>query len=200
MIDIMTKSETNYEFAVEFESKVLSEMLQNTENPNHRKFIEYLFQNDIRVTPRDDESHIITVDISSQYPEEYSGISRKLSNIQLNLKDSIIAALEFALGVGIPEEPKDLLKLALLATIKLYVLSTVDLSNKECLLLLYLHEKDAYNTPVSEEQIFDDISSDKLEITKNEYNIAIKNLKRLASVIIIFGEVSLNEKIVLRYS
>lgn len=196
----MTKSETNYEFAVEFESKVLSEMLQNTENPNHRKFIEYLFQNDIRVTPRDDESHIITVDISSQYPEEYSGISRKLSNIQLNLKDSIIAALEFALGVGIPEEPKDLLKLALLATIKLYVLSTVDLSNKECLLLLYLHEKDAYNTPVSEEQIFDDISSDKLEITKNEYNIAIKNLKRLASVIIIFGEVSLNEKIVLRYS
>ena len=196
----MTKSETNYEFAVEFESKVLSEMLQNTENPNHRKFIEYLFQNDIRVTPRDDESHIITVDISSQYPEEYSGISRKLSNIQLNLKDSIITALEFALGVGIPEEPKDLLKLALLATIKLYVLSTVDLSNKECLLLLYLHEKDAYNTPVSEEQIFDDISSDKLEITKNEYNIAIKNLKRLASVIIISGEVSLNEKIVLRYS
>lgn len=196
----MTKSETNYEFAVEFESKVLSEMLQNTENPNHRKFIEYLFQNDIRVTPRDDESHIITVDISSQYPEEYSGISRKLSNIQLNLKDSIIAALEFALGVGIPEEPKDLLKLALLATIKLYVLSTVDLSNKECLLLLYLHEKDAYNTPISEEKVFGAISRGELKITRNEYNIAIKNLKRLSSVIIISGEVSLNEKIVLRYS
>lgn len=196
----MTKSKSNYEFAVEFESKVLSEMLQNTENPNHGKFIEYLFQNDIRVTPRDDESHIITVDISSQYPEEYSGISRKLSNIQLNLKDSIIAALEFALGVGIPEEPKDLLKLALLATIKLYVLSTVNLSNKECLLLLYLHEKDAYKTPVSEENIFDDISRGELQITRNEYNIAIKNLKRLASVIIISGEVSLNEKIVLRYS
>ena len=196
----MTKSETNYEFAVEFESKVLSEMLQNTENPNHRKFIEYLFQNDIRVTPRDDESHIITVDISSQYPEEDSGISRKLSNIQLNLKDSIIAALEFALGVGIPEEPKDLLKLALLATIKLYVLSTVDLSNKECLLLLYLHEKDAYNTPISEEKVFGAISRGELKITRNEYNIAIKNLKRLSSVIIISGEVSLNEKIVLRYS
>ena len=196
----MTKSKSNYEFAVEFESIVLSEMLQNTDDSNYKKFIEYLFQNDIRVTPRDDESRIITVDISSQYPEEYSGISRKLSNIQLNLKDSIIAALEFALGVGIPDEAKDLLKLALLATIKLYVLSTVDLSNKECLLLLYLHEKDAYNIPVSEEQIFDDISRDKLEITKNEYSIAIKNLKRLASVVIISGEVSLNEKIVLRYS
>lgn len=196
----MTKSETNYEFAVEFESKVLSEMLQNIENPNHRKFVEYLFQNDIRVTPRDDESHVITVDISSQYPEEYSSISRKLSNIQLNLKDSIIAALEFALGVGIPEEPKDLLKLALLATIKLYVLSTVDLSNKECLLLLYLHEKDAYNMPISEEKIFEAISRGELKITRNEYNVAIKNLKRLASVIIISGEVSLNEKIVLRYS
>ena len=196
----MTKSKSNYEFAVEFESIVLSEMLQNTDDSNYKKFIEYLFQNDIRVTPRDDESCIITVDISSQYPEEYSGISRKLSNIQLNLKDSIIAALEFALGVGKPDEAKDLLKLALLATIKLYVLSTVDLSNKECLLLLYLHEKDAYKIPVSEEQIFDDISRDKLEITKNEYNIAIKNLKRLASVVIISGEVSLNEKIVLRYS
>ena len=196
----MNKYKNNYEFAVEFESKVLSEMLQNTENPNHRKFIEYLFQDDIRVTPRDDESRIITVDISSQYPEEYSGISRKLSNIQLNLKDSIIAALEFALGVGIPEEPKDLLKLALLATIKLYVLSTVDLSNKECLLLLYLHEKDAYNMPISEEKIFEAISRGKLKITRNEYNVAIKNLKRLASVIIISGEVSLNEKIVLRYS
>lgn len=196
----MTKSKSNYEFAVEFESIVLSEMLQNTDDSNYKKFIEYLFQNDIRVTPRDDESRIITVDISSQYPEEYSGISRKLSNIQLNLKDSIIAALEFALGVGKPDEAKDLLKLALLATIKLYVLSTVDLSNKECLLLLYLHEKDAYNIPVSEEQIFDDISRDKLEITKNEYSIAIKNLKRLASVVIISGEVSLNEKIVLRYS
>lgn len=196
----MTKSKSNYEFAVEFESIVLSEMLQNTDDSNYKKFIEYLFQNDIRVTPRDDESCIITVDISSQYPEEYSGISRKLSNIQLNLKDSIIAALEFALGVGKPDEAKDLLKLALLATIKLYVLSTVDLSNKECLLLLYLHEKDAYKIPVSEEQIFDDISRDKLEITKNEYSIAIKNLKRLASVVIISGEVSLNEKIVLRYS
>ena len=196
----MNKYKNNYEFAVEFESKALSEMLQNTENPNHRKFIEYLFQNDIRVTPRADESNIITVDISSQYPEEYSGISRKLSNIQLNLKDSIIAALEFALGVGIPEEPKDLLKLALLATIKLYVLSTVDLSNKECLLLLYLHEKDAYNMPISEEIIFEAISRGKLKITRNEYNIAIKNLKRLASIVIISGEVSLNEKIVVRYS
>lgn len=196
----MTKSETNYEFAVEFESKVLCEMLQNTENPNHRKFIEYLFQNDIRVTPRDDESHIITVDISSQYPEKYSGISRKLSNIQFNLKDSIIAALEFVLGVGIPDEAKDLLKLALLATIKLYVLSTVNLSNKECLLLLYLHEKDAYNTPISEEKVFGAISQGELKITRNEYNIAIKNLKRLASIVIISGEVSLNEKIVLRYS
>ncbi len=196
----MTKSESNYQFAVEFESKVLSEMLQNTENSNHRKFIEYMFQNDIRVTPRDDESHIITLDKSSQYSEEYSGISCKLSNIQLNLKDSIIAALEFALGIGMPEETKDLLKLALLATIKLYVWSTVNLSNKECLLLLYLHEKDAYNTPVSEEKIFDDISRGELEITRSEYNIAIKNLKRLASIVIITGEVSLNEKIFLRYS
>ena len=61
----MTKSKSNYEFAVEFESIVLSEMLQNTDDSNYKKFIEYLFQNDIRVTPRDDESRIITVDISS---------------------------------------------------------------------------------------------------------------------------------------
>lgn len=195
----MTKHESNFEFAVEFESKVLNQMLQNTRNSNFREFIEYLFRNNIRVTPRTDESHIITVDYSSQYPEEYNGISRKLSNIQLNLKDSIIAALEFALASGIPEEPKDFLKLALLATIKLYVLSTVTLSNKECLLLLYLHEKDAYNRPISETEIFDAISQGKLKISRNEYNIAIKNLKRLASIIIISGEVTLKEKIVLRY-
>lgn len=196
----MIKYENNYEFAVEFESKVLNEMLQNTENSNYQKFIQYLFQNDIRVTPRDDESHMITVNISSQYPEEYSGISRKLSNVQLDLKNSIISALEFALGMGIPETSKDLLKLALLAIIKLYVFSTVNLSNKECLLLLYLHEKDAYTTPILEKKILDAISRGELKIDRNEYNIAIKNLKRLAAVIIIAGEISLKEKIILQYS
>lgn len=196
----MTKNENNYEFAVEFESKVLNEMLQDTDDSRYREFIEYLFKNDICVTPREDESHMITVNISSQYPEEYGGISRKLSNIQLNLKDSIIAALEFALGVGIPETQVDFLKLALLATIKLYVLSTVELTNKECLLLLYLNEKDAYSTPVLEEEIFDAISRGELKMNRNEYSIAIKNLKRLASVIIIAGEISLREKIILYYS
>ena len=68
----------------------------------------------------------------------------------------ITEALEFTLEVGIPEDAKDLLRLALLATIKLYVWSTVELSNKECLLLLYLHKENAYNTPVSEEHIFSD--------------------------------------------
>lgn len=196
----MTRYENHYEFAVEFESNVLSEMLQNAGNSNYRKFIEHLFRNNIRVTPRDDESHMIAVDISSQYPEEYRGISRKLSNIQLDLKNSIITAFEFALGVGMPETSIDLIKLALLAVIKLYVFSTVNLSNKECLLLLYLHDKNAYNKPISEKNIFDDISRGELGINIHEYNIAIKNLIRLAAVIIVAGEVLLKEKVVLRYS
>ena len=140
------------------------------------------------------------MNISSQYSDEYNGISCKLSNVQLNLKDSILTAIEFALGVGLPETQIELLKLALLAIIKLYVFSTVKLSNYECLLLLYLHEKDAYNVPISEEEIFDAISSGELRMNRNEYSVAIKNLIRIASVIVRASDILLKEKIVLQYN
>lgn len=196
----MTKFSINYECAVEFETKIFNEMLQHASTPTQREYIVHLFKNDIFVIPHQDESQIITMNISSQYSDEYNGISCKLSNVQLNLKDSILTAIEFTLGVGLPETKIDLLKLALMAIIKLYVFSTVKLSNYECLLLLYLHEKDAYNVPISEEEIFDAISNGELRINRNEYSVAIKNLIRIASVIVRAGDISLKEKIVLQYN
>ena len=196
----MTKYENNYEFAIKFESKIFNEMLQDIDDVNQRKFLEYLFENDICLTPKEDESHMITINISSPYAEEYDGISRKLSNVQLDLRNSIISAFEFAIGIGIPETKEELLKLALLATIKLYVFSTVKLTDKECLLLLYLHEKNAYYKPVLEEEIFEAISRGKLRMNKDEYSVAIRNLVRLASIIIIDGKVLLKEKIELHYN
>ncbi len=196
----MTNHETNYEYAVEFEAQILTEMLNIADNSTKKEYIEHLFKNYIYIIPFQDENQIIRMNISSQYPDEYNGISQKLSNVQLDLKNAILTAFEFALGAGIPETKNQLIKLALLALLKLYILSTVKLSNNECLLLLYLHEKDAYNTPVPEEAILNSIYRGELKMSQNEYDIAIKNLTRIASVIIIDGKVSLNEKIILKYN
>ena len=89
--------------------------------------------------------------------------------------------------------------MALLAVLKLYVLSKIELGKTECLLLLYLHEHDAYNIPIHESSLLEAIDLVKLELTKDEYGIAIKKLIRISSVIIVSGEISLSEKIVLRY-
>lgn len=198
--DIMINNTENYKFAVDFATKIFNEMIEGVEDAVTKEFIENVFENYICIGLCQEENKLIDMDVSSQYPAEYKGISKKISNIRLNLKDSILAAIEVALSSGVPESKIDFLKLALLALTKLYVLSTVELTNAECLLLLYLHKKNAYDIPVSEKDIFDDISKGELNISREEYMISIRNLNRLASVIMVAGEILLKEKITLHYN
>ncbi len=197
--DDMTNSEKNYNFAVELESKIYCELLNIANSATQKNFIKHIFDNNIYITPRQNENQIIHIDVSSQYTEEMMGISRKIANIRFDLKNAIITAIEFSLSTDSPESEFHLLKLALLAFLKLYTLSTITLSNNECLLLLYLHRLNAYDQPVPERKIHEAIQLGFLPINEIEYSIAIKKLVRLSSVVIIAGEVTLSERIVLNY-
>ena len=197
--DDMTNSEKNYNFALELESKIYCELLNIANSATQKNFIKHIFDNNIYITPRQNENQIIHIDVSSQYTEEMMGISRKIANIRFDLKNAIITAIEFSLSTDSPESEFALLKLALLAFLKLYTLSTITLGNNECLLLLYLHRLNAYDQPVPEKKIHEAIQLGFLPINEIEYSIAIKKLVRLSSVVILAGEVTLSERIVLNY-
>ena len=195
----MTSCESNYDFAIDFEQKVIKEILSSISSSAEKEFIHTLFEKNLSITPRQEENQFISIDVSSPYSEEINGISKKISNVNLNLKNTISTAIEFALSTGVPETKFDLIKLALLAVLKLYVLSRIELGKPECMLLLYLHEHDAYNKPIHESSLLQAITQGELELTKDQYGIAIKKLIRISSVFIVSGEISLIEKIVLKY-
>ena len=102
----------------------------------------------------------------------------------MNLKSTIIAAIETALTTEKPTDESGLIKLALNALLKLYVLCRVEISNEECQILVFLHQKDAYNTPITEEEIFQEIDCGNITVSKDKYTNAINNLVKLSAVYI----------------
>ena len=133
------------------------------------------------------------------YPDEKKGISRKLSNVRLNLKETILLALQTLINFEFPSNATDYIRIALNILLKVYMISSITIETSDCQLLVYLHNKNAYENPIKEDQIITDIKTGALNMSKDEYYSSVAKLVKLTSVTIINGKVWLNEKIKLKY-
>ena len=189
----------NFEYAQKMEADLKQEFLLNAKTIQEKEYIEFLFDSCIEIEPKQISNRFIDIDVSSHSSEKMKGLSRKLSNIKLNLKSAIIAAIETALTTEMPTDDGDFIKLALNAFLKLYVLCRVEISNDECQILLFLHQKDAYNTPITEEEIFHEIDCGNITVTKDKYTNAISNLVKLSAIYITDAKIYLVERVKLKY-
>lgn len=108
-------------------------------------------------------------------------------------------AIETAIDFKMPEKAIDLIGLAIKSLLKLFVLITIELSSHECVLLYYLHTHNAYNRGVSEDTILRDIENGQLDLTENEYKIAVSNLLKIKSISIVDAQIKLEEKVILKF-
>ena len=194
----MKDTMTNFEFAKRFEEDIKNEILNATHSQIEFQFVNEVFSKFLSITPRQDENRIIKIRIPTAL-DNINGISTKISNVQLNLRETIIFASEFALGFGSPSNAIELILLALTATLKLYTLSTIRLNRNECSLLLYLHQNGAYEVPVLESEILDSIRKNELDLQESDYYSTIKNLIRISSIVIVDGRIILKEIVKLNY-
>lgn len=193
------KTMTNFEFAQSHEFRIKGKYISKAKSEKESNYINNLFDNYIEITPKTEENQLVTLDLSSNLPDDIKGISKKISNITLNLKAATALAFELTINTETLESAIDYIKLALKITIELYCLSCVKLSEKACLLLLYLHKKDAYIKGIPEQEIFNDISNGTINITKKDYTIVISELDKMSTIAIKNGIIILREKMVLKY-
>ena len=189
----------NFEYAQKIENNARKAILSDLNSDIEKKFAEKIFDELLIIEPRKDESNIITIDMSSHYPEETKGISRKLSNICLNFKEAMLLAFETTINLEAPTSAIDYVKLALNILLKTYIVSAIPIENNDCKLLIYLHNNNAYNNPIEEEKIISEIESGMIPISRDAYKLSIAKLIKIASITIIDGKVWLNEKVKLKY-
>lgn len=189
----------NFDYAQEIENNARKAILSDLNSNVEKKFAEKIFDELLVIEPREDESNIITIDMSSHYSEETKGISRKLSNVRLNLKEAMLLAFETTINLEAPTSTIDYVKLALNILLKTYIVSAVPIENNDCQLLIYLHNKNAYNNPIEEEQIISEIEGGIIPISKDAYKLSISKLVKMASVTIVNGKIWLNERVKLKY-
>lgn len=189
----------NYEYAQTFENDVRKKIISDLSSDDQNEFAQKIFDEFLIIEPRKEDSNIVTISFITYDPNEKKGISRKLSNVQLNLKEVVLLALETSISFELPSNATDYIKIALNILLKVYMLSSITIENSDCQLLVYLHNKNAYENPIKEDQIISDIKTGALNMSKDEYYSSVAKLAKIASVTIVNGKVWLNEKIKLKY-
>lgn len=189
----------NVEYAEKLENEVKKEILDNTTSTVEKEFVEKIFNQYLTIEVKEDINNMVDIDLSSHYPNKADGVTTKLSNVKLKLKEAILLAIETAINFEIPQNTADFIKLSLNILLKVYMLSRIPIGNDECQILIYLHNKNAYKVPVSEETIYQEIDNGTLKISKQAYHQAIDNLIKIASVFLVMDNIYLKERIKLNY-
>ena len=189
----------NEEYIQNFKNEVKLNVLSDIINEREINYIDKIFNDYFNISPRKETNEIVCLDLRSHYSDEIKGISLKIENICLNLKETIILAIESSLDFETPDNVVALIKLAIKLLLKAYIVSTVNIDCNDCLLLLYLHNNNAYETPVSEDKILEDIENGNFKLSKEDYYKSIRNLIKISSVLVICGEIHLKERVILKY-
>lgn len=199
MKNSMNNFMNNFEYAQAIEMIARKEILSDLSSDDQKEFAQKIFDEFLIIEPRKEDSNIITIKMITYYPDEKKGISRKLSNVRLNLKETILLALQTLINFEFPSNATDYIRIALNILLKVYMISSITIETSDCQLLVYLHNKNAYENPIKEDQIITDIKTGALNMSKDEYYSSVAKLVKLTSVTIINGKVWLNEKIKLKY-
>lgn len=189
----------NFVYAQAIEKDAREKILSSLSSDVQKEFAQKIFDKFLIIEPREEDSNIVTISFITYDPEEKKGISRKLSNVRLNLKEAVLLALETSINFELSSGAIDYIRIALNILLKVYALSAITIENSDCQLLVYLHSKNAYENPIKEEKIISDIESGAFNMSRDEYYSSIAKLVKIASVTIINGKVWLKEKIKLKY-
>lgn len=189
----------NFVYAKAIEKDAREKILSSLSSDDQKEFAQKIFDELLIIEPRKEDSNIVTISFITYDPDEKKGISRKLSNVQLNLKKAILLAFETLINFELPNNSTDYIRIALNILLKVYMLSEIKIEISDCQLLVYLHNKNAYENPIQEDQIITDIETGALNMSKDEYYSSVAKLVKIASVTIINGKVWLKEKIKLKY-
>lgn len=189
----------NFVYAQAIEKDAREKILSSLSSDDQKEFAQKIFDEFLIIEPRKEDSNIVTISFITYDPDEKKGISRKLSNVQLNLKKAILLAFETLINFELPNNSTDYIRIALNILLKVYMLSEIKIEISDCQLLVYLHNKNAYENPIQEDQIITDIETGALNMSKDEYYSSVAKLVKIASVTIINGKVWLKEKIKLKY-
>lgn len=189
----------NFEYAQTIENDVRKEVISDLSSDDQKEFAQKIFDKFLIIEPRKEDSNIVTISFITYDPDEKKGISRKLSNVRLNLKETILLAFETLINFELPSNATDYIRIALNILLKVYMLSEIKIEISDCQLLVYLHNKNAYENPIQEDEIISDIETGALNMSKDEYYSSVAKLVKIATVTIVNGKVWLNEKIKLKY-
>lgn len=189
----------NFVYAQAIEKDAREKILSSLSSDDQKEFAQKIFDEFLIIEPRKEDSNIVTISFITYDLDEKKGISRKLSNVQLNLKKAILLAFETLINFELPNNSTDYIRIALNILLKVYMLSEIKIEISDCQLLVYLHNKNAYENPIQEDQIITDIETGALNMSKDEYYSSVAKLVKIASVTIINGKVWLKEKIKLKY-
>ncbi len=188
----------NIEFAQAYEDEIRSEFLNEAASDTENIFIQRVFDECFCFTPRQDNNHFIKIKAAST--DDINGVSRKLANVKLNIPQLILLAVELTLETDKLETKFDFIKLGIKILLRSYqYIVKVELEKIECVLLCYLHEHNAYTTPVNEEQVFVDIQNGTLSLSRDSYLEAIRFLQNINAVYITGGHITLKEVVELSY-
>ena len=77
---------TNFEFAQSHEFRIKGKYISKAKSEKESNYINNLFDNYIEITPKTEENQLVTLDLSSNLPDDIKGISKKISNITFPIR------------------------------------------------------------------------------------------------------------------
>lgn len=124
--------------------------------------------------------------------------SYKLGNVRLDLKNAIMAGLEFIASISQPEDIMNYIQLLIVAVIFIKNITGKELDGRESRLVYFLHVKNAYTNGVEEDTLAYEMKTwyqDEEIIEKDEMTKTIDRLCEMNVIEIDCGKLFLKEKV-----
>ena len=128
----------NFVYAQAIEKDAREKILSSLSSDDQKEFAQKIFDELLIIEPRKEDSNIVTISFITYDTDEKKGISRKLSNVQLNLKKAILLAFETLINFELPNNSTDYIRIALNILLKVYMLSEIKIEISDCQLLASL--------------------------------------------------------------
>lgn len=124
--------------------------------------------------------------------------SIKPGNIKIDLKGLVMAAVEFASSVGVPDTLFEFIQLVLQGCIFIFKVTQVKLGKEEAEVVYVLHEIGAYRNEVEESRVKEElckmIKNGKIkEFSLNRFDELINNLLKIHVISLNDGKIELKE-------
>ena len=127
--------------------------------------------------------------------------SYKLGNVRLDLKKAIVAALELAASVSLPESLFNYLQLLIVGAFFIQKSTKQEIGKNEAYILYFLHQKNCYERGIDEEDFQDEFKiwcEEKMESCPDGVKCkkALRTLRKYKVIDIEDGKIYLRERVI----